>query len=161
MSSRDISSVFSTLTEELANGDQVSTYSLRKFHSTSLNAPRPDLDLPSMNEAYIAILQGKKRPGAFGPYNQPWETGQLLDEYIRHYPKLSLNPDAKTFTTQIQDQSKRIEQLETELRAVEEARRRDNEQWMEAGFQARANTQEILERYAQRITDLEKRLEQK
>ncbi len=121
MSSMDISSVFSTLTEELANGDQISTYSLRKFHSTSLNAPRPDLDLPSMNEAYIAILQGKKRPGTFGPYNQPWETGKLLEEYIRHYRKLSLNPDVGGLTiTQIQDQNKRIEQLETELEELKQ-----------------------------------------
>ncbi len=32
----------------------------------------------------------KKRPGTFGPYNQPWETGQLFEEYMRHYPKLSM-----------------------------------------------------------------------
>lgn len=116
MASMDVSSVFSTLTKGLVNGDHVSAYSLRKFHSTSLNAPRPDLDLPSMNEAYIAILQGKKRPGSFGPYNQPWETGALLKEYIRHYRKLSLNPDGGGFTiTQIQDQNKRIETLEKEL----------------------------------------------
>jgi integrase len=106
MSSMDISSVFSRLTKGLSNGDRVSAYSLRKFHSTSLNAPRPDLELPSMEEAYIAILQGKKRPGTFGPYNQPWETGQLLEEYVRHYPKLSLKPQAV---------NGRIKDLEAEL----------------------------------------------
>jgi len=92
MISGDISSVFTTLTSGLKNGDQVATYSLRKFHSTELNSSRPDLELPAMTEAYIAMLQGKKRQGTFGPYNQPWETGKLLDEYVRHYPKLSLSP---------------------------------------------------------------------
>lgn len=131
MSSMDISSVFSILTRGLENGDRVSTYSLRKFHSTSLNAPRPDLDLPSMNEAYIAILQGKKRPGTFGPYNQPWETGQLFEEYIRHYPKLSLSGSATSHDKEFTDLRGEVDELKRYLSAIvnnpeliEEIRRR-------------------------------------
>jgi len=120
MSSPDITSVFSTLTKELKNGDQVSAYSLRKFHSTELNSSRPDLDLPLMSEAYIAMLQGKKRQGTFGPYNQPWETGKLLDEYVRHYPKLTLNPEiisahSKLELQELQQVQDRLSEIEASL----------------------------------------------
>jgi len=116
----DISSVFNTLTKVLKNGDQVAAYSLRKFHSTELNSSRPDLDLPSMSEAYIAMLQGKKRQGSFGPYNQPWETGKLLDEYVRHYPKLSLTPEIISARTEqelirLRKEVERINGLEAQL----------------------------------------------
>jgi len=119
MSSMDISSVFSTLTGGLVNGDRVSSYSLRKFHATSLNAPRPDLELPSLSEAYIAILQGKKRPGTFGPYNQPWETGQLLEEYVRHYPKLSLKPH--THNGKIRELERKLEEAQRDKERLEAA----------------------------------------
>ncbi|MBA7664318.1 hypothetical protein ES703_72376 [subsurface metagenome] len=93
MTTDDIGSIFATLTKELKNGDQIAAYSLRKFHSTKLNSAKPELELESMSESYIAILQGKKRQGTFGPYNKPQDTGELMDEYVRHYPKLTLNPE--------------------------------------------------------------------
>ena len=125
MSSMDISSVFSTLSEGLENGDRVSSYSLRKFHSTSLNAPRPDLDLPALSESYIGILQGKERPGTFGPYNQPWETGKLLEEYVRHYPKLSMT--GATFRGEIEALSLEIKDLAS-VQKVDTLQKRIDEQ---------------------------------
>ena len=123
----DISSVFNTLTKVLKNGDQVAAYSLRKFHSTELNSSRPDLDLPSLSEAYISMLQGKKRQGSFGPYNQPWETGKLLDEYVRHYPKLSLHPEIISERTELElirlrKEVERIDELEAKLEVERRAK---------------------------------------
>jgi integrase len=120
MNSMDISSIFSNLTETMESGDTLGAYSLRKFHSTTLNAPRADLGLPAMSEAYIAILQGKEHPGTFGPYNQPWQTGKLMEEYMRHYPKLSLFDSSSQ--EQLEALNLKLRNLEEEVQGIDELR---------------------------------------
>lgn len=71
------------------------------------------------------MLQGKRRQGSFGPYNQPWETGKLLDEYVRHYPKLSLNPEIISAHTErelqeLQELRGAIQELEAQNKLVPE-----------------------------------------
>jgi hypothetical protein len=70
-----------------------------------------------MSEAYIAILQGKRRSGTFTMYNLPFETGQLIEEYVRHYPKLSMNQEYaySKYEEQMKEQSSEIGVLRSEI----------------------------------------------
>lgn len=93
-------------------GKRISAHSLRKFHTTMLQSA-------GLSDSWIKRLQGKVIGGSMGPYSLPQETGELLEAYVKAYPKLRLfGPSDNKIEEQadiIKNQANRIRELEAKL----------------------------------------------
>jgi len=116
-----ITMVFNRLRRSLGReGRRVSPHSLRKFHTTMLEAEIPP--------HWLAKLQGKKVNDSMGPYSQPeFLPGTLTEAYMQAYHRIRVfkkgEADRKAREEVIRLQA-RIAELESRIKKMEPAYRR-------------------------------------
>lgn len=111
-----LSAVFFRLRDKLGlEGRSVSAHSLRKFHTTMLEAAMP--------RTWIAKLQGKTVRDSMGVYSQPeLLPGELTQAYMKAYNRIRVfgavavkREDLEARDEEIMSQSHRVQELEEEV----------------------------------------------
>ena len=116
-----ITMVFNRLRRSLGReGYRISPHSLRKFHTTLLEAEIP--------RHWLAKLQGKKVNDSMGPYSQPeFLPGTLTEAYMQAYHRIRVfkkgETDRKAREEVVRLQA-RIAELESRIKKMEPAYRR-------------------------------------